>query len=81
MAKVFFNERLRAFTGSTESVDVDAANYRELVGVLAAQFPGIESVIANDSAVAIDGVIISEPWLDPLQPDSEVHFLARLGGG
>lgn len=81
MAKVYFNERLREFTGDVGEVDVEAATYRELVRVLAARFPGIETVIADDSAVAIDGVIINEPFLEPIAADSEVHFLARLGGG
>lgn len=81
MATVFFNERLREFTGEIDRVEVEAATYRELVRVLAERFAGIESVIENDSAVAIDGVIINEPFLEPIAPDSEVHFLARLGGG
>ena len=32
-------------------------------------------------AVAIDGDIVHDPWLDPLEPDSEVCFLHRIEGG
>ena len=81
MARVSFSERLRTFTGDVREIEVDAGNYRALVRALAARFPGIESVIEDDSAVAIDGVIISEPFLEPLEENSEVHFLERLGGG
>jgi len=31
--------------------------------------------------VAIDGEITNEPLLEPLEPESEVHFLPRVGGG
>ena len=39
----------------------------------------------NDSlertAVAIDGQIYQDPLLEPIEPDSEVFFMARIEGG
>jgi hypothetical protein len=32
-------------------------------------------------AVAIDGDIIVDPLLEPIGPDSEVHFLHFVAGG
>jgi hypothetical protein len=32
-------------------------------------------------AVAIDGEIFNDPMLEAVGPDSEVHFLPRVGGG
>jgi hypothetical protein len=32
-------------------------------------------------AVAIDGEIIHDPFLEAVGPDSEVHFLFRISGG
>jgi hypothetical protein len=33
------------------------------------------------TAVAVDGEIIQEALLEPLGPNSEVHFLPSFGGG
>ena len=33
------------------------------------------------AAVAIDGEIYNDPLLEAVEPDSEVHFLPRVGGG
>ena len=32
-------------------------------------------------AIAIDGEIYADPFLEPIGPDSEVYFLPRIGGG
>jgi hypothetical protein len=32
-------------------------------------------------AVAIDGEIIEDPLLEPIRPESEIHFLPRISGG
>jgi sulfur carrier protein ThiS len=32
-------------------------------------------------AVAVDGEIYQDGWLEPIGPDSEVHLLPRIGGG
>jgi hypothetical protein len=32
-------------------------------------------------AVAIDGQIYQDPFLEPISPNSEVFFLPRIGGG
>ena len=82
MAIIHFNDpRLHRFTGEARAVEVHADSYRDAVEVLARKFPGIESLIGEEMVVAIDGIIIQDPWLDPLKPDSEVFFMAKLGGG
>jgi hypothetical protein len=48
---------------------------------LEARWPGLRAAIEEDMAVVIDGDIIDTPLLEPLAEDSEVHFMARLGGG
>jgi molybdopterin converting factor small subunit len=62
-------------------VEVDAPDVRRLFEELERRFPGIGSPLRTEVAVAIDGEIVNDPLLEPIEPDSEVHFLPRIGGG
>jgi hypothetical protein len=81
MARVFFPEHLTRYTNGTRELEVDVSSFRELLAVLEQRFPGIESRVVGKVAVAIDGDIINDPYLDPIRPDSEVYFLHRIEGG
>lgn len=81
MATVFFSSGLRRHTGGRDRVVIEASSFRELVSALEARFPGLREPIQEGVAVAIDGEIIQEPFLEPIQPGSEVHFLPRISGG
>ena len=81
MAKVFFPDHLTQYTTGIGEFDVKASNFRDLVAQLEVRFPGITSILIGKVAVAIDGDIIHDPFLDPLRPDSEVYFLHRIDGG
>jgi len=37
--------------------------------------------LLTNTAVAIDGEIFQEPYLEPVYKESEVHFLPMIGGG
>lgn len=56
-------------------------DYRGLIAALESRFPGIRDAIEQDFAVVIDGDIINDPLLERIDPDSEIHFLHRIGGG
>jgi len=81
MARVFFPEHLTQYTNGTRELDTNVSSFRELLAVLERRFPGIEARIVGKVAVAIDGDIIHDPFLDPIGPDSEVYFLHRIEGG
>jgi len=81
VAKVFFPDHLTQYTTGIREFDVKASNFRDLVALLEVRFPGITSILIGKVAVAIDGDIIHDPFLDPLRPDSEVYFLHRIDGG
>ncbi len=81
MAEVFFPDELRKYTNDEPRVAVAATNFRELVAALDEIYPGIASVVSEGMAVAIDGEIIHDPYLEPIGPHSEVHFLHRISGG
>ena len=69
-----------ALTGGERQVSVPAENYRALVSALEARFPGMAEAL-DRSAVAIDGQIYQDAWLEPMAADAEVHFLPRIEGG
>ena len=80
MSRVVFPDHLLTVTGGEREVEVRAGNVRELLIELEARFPGSEAVLAK-SAIAIDGQIHQDAFLEEIGPDSEVFFLQRLEGG
>jgi sulfur carrier protein ThiS len=81
MAQVFFPEHLARYTDGQRELEADATSFRDLLDWLEVRFPGIREQLLGKVAVAIDGDIIHDPFLDPIAPDSEVHFLHRIEGG
>ena len=80
MAKVVFPDHLLTNTEGTRELEVECKNFRALVRALEAKWPGIEDVLSK-TAVAIDGQIYQDAWLEPIQPNSEVFFMQRIEGG
>lgn len=80
MAKVVFPEQLLSHTGGQQEVEIFAANYRDLLIALEELWPGIRQPLSK-SAVAIDGQIYQDAFLEPIDRDSEVFFMARIEGG
>lgn len=62
-------------------IDVEASNVRELLQRLEARIPGIGRQVEEGLSIAIDGDIVSDPLLEPIGPDSEIHFLPPIRGG
>jgi len=58
-----------------------AADVRRLIAALEQGFPGIGPELEREMAVAIDGQIYQDPFLERIAPDSEVYFLPCIGGG
>ena len=81
MARVVFNGALRRLAGGASELEVDARNVRELMHALEDRFPGISLELQSGMSIAIDGDIIQDPLLEPIEPDSEVHFLPAVQGG
>ena len=80
MARVVFPDHLMQHTGGERELEVAAANFRQLVKALNEKWPGIEEVLMK-TAVAIDGQIYQDAFLEPIQPGSEVFFMQRIEGG
>ena len=80
MAKVVFPDHLMTNTGGTREVEVECKNFRTLVRALNEKWPGIDEVLQK-TAVAIDGQIYQDAWLEPIGPNAEVFFMHRIEGG
>jgi molybdopterin converting factor small subunit len=82
VAKVVLGHELaREYAGGQTQVEVEASDFRSLVKALDAKYPGIGEELKVGLAVAIDGEIFQEPFLEPIRPDSEVYFLPAIEGG
>ena len=78
---------MRDMTGGAEKVAVNGANVREVIQALESLYPNLVGLlIKNDQlgkgiAVAVDGRIVRRGLYEPLQSDSEIHFIPALGAG
>ncbi len=81
MARVVLSGNLRKFTGGETEVELEAGNVRQLFRVLGERYPGIKPHLEEGLAVAIDGQIYQDAWLEPIPPDAEVHLLPQIAGG
>ncbi len=81
MAVVYFSTGLRQYTGGVERVDVEPGQIRSVIRSVSQRFPDLAPTLSKGVAVSIDGAIIHNPLLEPVGPDSEVHFLPQVGGG
>jgi hypothetical protein len=80
MATVVFADHLLAHTGGEQRVEVYVDTVRELLAALEARWPGCRAALGR-CAVAIDGQIYQDAFLEPLGPASEVFFMQRIEGG
>ena len=80
MAKVVFPDHLLQYTDGEREIDVAAEIFRDLLNDLDRRWPGSAKVFGK-CAVAIDGQIYQDAFLEPLRSDSEVFFMQRIEGG
>jgi hypothetical protein len=80
MAKVVFPDHLLQHTNGERELQVVAENFRELLELLEQRWPGCAKALEK-CAVAIDGQIYQDAFLEPLEPASEVFFMQRIEGG
>ena len=80
MARIVFPDHLLQHTEGEREVELLADNFRELLLILDRRWPGIDEILTK-CAVAIDGQIYQDAFLEPLQSDSEIFFMQRIEGG
>ncbi len=81
MARVVLTGNLRKYTGGETEVDLEAGNVRQLFRALGERSPDLKPHLEDGLAVAIDGQIYQDAWLEPIPPDAEVHLLPQIAGG
>jgi molybdopterin converting factor small subunit len=81
MVRVMLGGSLKNSAGGKSEFDVEADTIRELLTRLGDQHPQLKPILDKGVAVAIDGQIYRNAWLEPVPPDSEVFILPRLAGG
>ena len=72
---------LRAATDGAAEVEVEAANFKDVIRQLEANYPGLKPQIDRGVSLAIDGTIYREAWFMPVRPDSEVVLMPLMVGG
>jgi len=82
MARVIVASQMcRPFLGDVTELDVEAGTVRALIQELERRFPGLGEQVDESMAVAIDGVICQDSYLEPIGPDSEVCLIPKIAGG
>ena len=74
-------EAARRFTGGPTEFEVEASNFRRMVLEVDRRYPGLGRQLEESMAVAIDGEIFQDAYLAPLNPDSEIYLIPKIGGG
>jgi molybdopterin converting factor small subunit len=82
MATVFFPSLVRQQTGGLAKIEVPGATVGELMIAIEARFPGIsQHLLRPNLAISVDDEVTPLGVLEPVRPDSEVHFIAAISGG
>jgi molybdopterin converting factor small subunit len=80
VANITLPDECAAITGGACALDIAAENYRDLRAQLAQRWPNLDELLER-YAVAIDGQIYQDAFMEPLRADSEVFFMPRIEGG
>ena len=81
MVQVAFSGIIKKAAGGVETVEIEAANIRQLLTRLGEQMPALKPHIDKGVAVSIDGEIYRDAWFKEIPPDAEVFIIPRLAGG
>jgi molybdopterin synthase sulfur carrier subunit len=87
MPVAFVPAPLRSLTGDRETVEVTGATVGQVVDELERRYPGIKARLCQGEelrpgiAVFVDTEIAPLGLLQPVQKNSEIHFLPAISGG
>ena len=81
MARVVLIGNLAQLTGGVAEFRISATSVKHLFQQLAELHPAIGPHLEEGVAVAIDGQIYQDAFLEPIGPDSEVFLLPQIAGG
>ena len=82
MARVVLTSTLaNRFTDGETQFELTVSSVRQLIRELETLYPGLGNEIDQAAALAIDGEIFQDPYMEQLQDDTEVFVLPKIGGG
>ena len=87
MATVYLPTLLRPLAGGRDSVQVEGKTVRQIIDNLEKEHPGIkERLVENNRlkaniSVAVDNEIVPLGLIEPVNPESEIHFVQAITGG
>jgi hypothetical protein len=81
MAKILFNPAQLQFTNGLQQTELAVKNYRELLKELVKLYPGMSVDDLGNYMVMLDGLLIQTPFLEKLEPESELIFLKKIAAG
>lgn len=81
MARVVLTGNLLRLTGGESEFDLPARDVRHLFRLLRERHPELGPHLEEGVAVAIDGEIHQDAWLEKIAPDAEVYLLPQIAGG
>ncbi len=72
---------LRSMAGGRQSFPIAAPTVAALLERLRETYPELAPVLARGVAVAIDGQLYRDAWLQPIPEGAEVYLMPRVAGG
>ena len=81
MTRVVLTKGLTQFTRGERELELEVSNVRQLLHLLGERYPALAPHLEEGVAVAIDGEIFQDAWLEPIPPESEVHVIPKIAGG
>ena len=81
MAIVRLWSSARSALDGADQVEIKARNVRVMLRKLSEQYPALRPQIESGVTISVDGEITNEAGFTPIDDDSEVFLLPRIGGG
>jgi sulfur-carrier protein len=81
VARVVLTKGLTQFTHGEREFELEVSSVRQLLRLLGERYPALAPHLEEGVAVAIDGEIFQDAWLEPIPPQSEVHVIPKIAGG
>jgi molybdopterin synthase sulfur carrier subunit len=81
MINVNFISSYRPALGGADALEIEATTLRELMRILLAKYPRMQSHIDDGIVLAINGEIYRDNLDVELQDGSEVYLMPRIQGG
>ena len=81
MATIELPPEVRSLANDDARIEVEAPDVQEALDRLQERHPALAEQLRTGYSVVVDGTLHLSPGLVPLEPDSEVRFVAAVAGG